>query len=119
MLVNFCRFRLCCGGREDIGLSPVRDKSPYTNRKLKKQRDNTKNPPKCDNTKNPPKCSITQRLLTDLGRSVEVTTATQLAWLTGFESNLQTPHNNHVIKRIKQIVNNPYYRDRGPAHKEI
>ena len=41
------------------------DKSPYTDRKSKKQR---------DNTKTPPKASIThvQRLRTDLGRSVGV-----------------------------------------------
>ena len=32
----------------------------------------------------PQKSSITQRLRTDLGRSVEVTTATQLVWLTWF-----------------------------------
>ena len=31
----------------------------------------------------PQKSSIKQRLRTDLGRSVEVTTATQLVWLTG------------------------------------
>ena len=36
-----------------------------------------------DNTKAPPKWSITQRLRTDLGRSVRVTTATQLVWLIG------------------------------------
>ena len=32
----------------------------------------------------PQKSSITQRLRTDLGRSVEVTTATPLVWLTWF-----------------------------------
>ena len=36
-----------------------------------------------DSTKTPPKSSITQRLWTDIGRSVGVTTATQLVWLTG------------------------------------
>ena len=35
-----------------------------------------------DNTNNATKSSITQRLRTDLGRSVGVTTATQLVWLT-------------------------------------
>ena len=36
-----------------------------------------KNPNKqCDNTKKPPKTSMTQRLQTDLGRSVGVTTTT-------------------------------------------
>ena len=34
-----------------------------------------------DNTKTPIKWSITQRLQTDLGRSVRVTTATKLVWL--------------------------------------
>ena len=37
-----------------------------------------------DNTKTPPKTSITQRLRTDLGRSVEVTIATQQVWLNRF-----------------------------------
>ena len=34
-----------------------------------------------ENTNTPPKTSITQRLRTDLGRSVVVTIATQLVWL--------------------------------------
>ena len=37
-----------------------------------------------DNTNNATKSSIKQRLRTDLGRSVGVTTATQLVWLTWF-----------------------------------
>ena len=37
-----------------------------------------------DNTNNVTKSSITQRLRTDLGRSVGVTTVTQLVWLTWF-----------------------------------
>ena len=37
-----------------------------------------------DNTKKSQKSSITQRLRTDLGRSVGVTTATQLVWFTMF-----------------------------------
>ena len=45
------------------------DKNPYTTEKSKKQR---------DNTKTPPQTSITQRLRTDLGRSVGVTKVTQL-----------------------------------------
>ena len=48
-------------------------KAPTPTGKSKKQR---------DNTKTPPKTSITQRLRTDLGRSVGVTTATQLALRT-------------------------------------
>ena len=47
-------------------------KGPTATEKYKKQRDNT-------NT--PPKTSITQRLQTDLGRSVRVTMAIQLVWL--------------------------------------
>ena len=45
-------------------------KAPTPTEKSKKQRDNTQ--------RTPPKTSITQRLLTDLGRSVGVTIATQL-----------------------------------------
>ena len=37
-----------------------------------------------DNTNNATKSAITQRLRTDLGRAVGVTTATQLVWLTWF-----------------------------------
>ena len=47
-------------------------KAPSPTEKPKKQR---------DNTQMPPKTSITQRLQTDLGRSVGVTIATQLVWL--------------------------------------
>ena len=56
--------------KEGIWLSPMR-KAP-TNRKSKKQR---------DNTKTQPKTSIKQRLRADLGRSVGVTIATHLMWL--------------------------------------
>ena len=45
------------------------------------------------------KSSIKQRLLTDLGRSVGVTTATQLMWLTGLRAHLPTNRNSRVIKR--------------------
>ena len=51
------------------------DKSPYTNRNVKRakwQQNNVK------------KSSIKQQLRTDLGRSVGVTTTTQLVWLTWF-----------------------------------
>ena len=37
-----------------------------------------------DNTKTPPNISITQRLRTDLGRSVGATASTQLVWLNRF-----------------------------------
>ena len=47
----------------------------------------------------PQKSSIKQRLRTDLGRSVGVTTATQLVWLTGLRAHLPTNRNNRLIKR--------------------
>ena len=47
----------------------------------------------------PQKSSIKQRLRTDLGRSVGVTKATQLVWLTGLRVNLPTNRNSRVIKR--------------------
>ena len=47
-------------------------KAPTPTEKSKKQR---------DNTKTPPKTSITQRLPTDLRRAVGVSIATQLVWL--------------------------------------
>ena len=47
----------------------------------------------------PQKSSIKQRLRTDLGRSVGVTTATQLVWLTGLRAHLPTNHNSRLIKR--------------------
>ena len=50
-------------------------KAPTPTEKSKKQR---------DNTNKPPKTSITQRLRTDLGRSIWVTIATQLVWLNRF-----------------------------------
>ena len=50
-------------------------KAPALTEKSRKQR---------DNTKTPPKTSITQRLRTVLGRSVGVAIATQLVWLNMF-----------------------------------
>ena len=47
----------------------------------------------------PQKSSIEQRLRTDLGRSVGVTTATQLVWLTGLRAHLPTNRNSRLIKR--------------------
>ena len=64
--------------KKEIWLSPM-TKAPTPTEKSKRQRDNTKKPP---NT------SITQRLRTDIGRSVGVTKATKLLWLnrfTGFQ----------------------------------
>ena len=47
----------------------------------------------------PQKSSIKQRLRTDLGRSVGVTKATQLVWLTGLRAHLPTNRNSRLIKR--------------------
>ena len=48
----------------------------------------------------PQKSSITRRLQTDLGRSVGVTTVTQLMWLTGLRAlNLPNPRNSHVLNK--------------------
>ena len=44
-----------------------------------------------DNTQTPPKTPISQRLQTDLGRSVGVRIATQLVWLNRF-TGYQPPH---------------------------
>ena len=49
----------------------------------------------------PQKSSIKQQLRTDLGRSVGVTTATQLVWLTGLRAHLPTPRSSRVIKRTQ------------------
>ena len=52
-----------------------------------------------DNTKTAPKSSITQRLRTDLGRSVWVTIATQLVWLNRFTGpNVPTNRKRYAIK---------------------
>ena len=67
--VEYCKEK-----KKEIRLSPM-TKALSPTEKLKKQR---------DNTKTPPKTSITQRLRTDLGRSVGVTIATQLALLNRF-----------------------------------
>ena len=47
----------------------------------------------------PQKSTIKQQLRTDLGRSVGVTEATQLVWLTGLRAHLPINHNSRVIKR--------------------
>ena len=52
-----------------------------------------------DNTNNATKSSIKQRLRTDLGRSVGVTKATQLVWLTGLRAHCPTNRNSRLIKR--------------------
>ena len=59
------------------------------------------------------KCSITQQLRIDLGRSVGVTTANQLVWITGFRVHHPTPRISCVIKRkhISKFVNKHPYID--------
>ena len=51
----------------------------------------------------PQKSSIKLRLRTDLGRSVGVTKATQLVWLTGLRAHLPTDRNSRVIKRTHRM----------------
>ena len=52
-----------------------------------------------DNTNNATKSSIKQQLRTDLGRSVGVTTTTQLVWFTRFTGpNLPCHRNSRVIE---------------------
>ena len=76
--------------REEIRLSHM-TKAPTPTEKSKKQR---------DNPKNATKTSITQRLRTDLGRSVGVTTVTPLMWLNRFTSaQPSTNRNSRVSKR--------------------
>ena len=55
----------------------------------------------------PQKSSIKQRLRTDLGRSVGVTKATQLVWLTGLRAHLPTNRNSRLIKTIVQALKDP------------
>ena len=65
-------------------------KAPTPTEKSKKQR---------DNIKTPPKTLITQRLRTDLGRSVGVTAVTPLVWLNRFTS-AQPSHVNHLENNV-------------------
>ena len=67
--------------KEEIWLSTI-TKAPTPIEMSKGQR---------DDTTTPQKSSITQRLRTDLGRSVRVTTATQLVWLTRFTGPTLSP----------------------------
>ena len=75
--------------KEEIWLSPM-TKAPTPTEMSKGQ---------SDNTNNATKSSIKQRLRTDLGRSVGVTKATQLEWLTGLRAHLPTNRNSRLIKR--------------------
>ena len=61
-----------------------------------------------DNTNNATKSSITQRLRTDLGWSVEETTATQLVWLTGLRA--QPSHANSAENGLKMHHLHPFFK---------
>ena len=49
-----------------------------------------------ENTGAPPKPSITQRFRSDLGPSVEVTTANQLVWLNRFKGSQPS----HLLQKL-------------------
>ena len=70
-------------------------KSPYTIRKSKKQ---------CDNINTPPKTSITQRLRTDLGRSVGVTEVTPPVLINRFMSVQTSVLNGILLIRDMSIL---------------
>ena len=50
----------------------------------------------------PQKCSIKQQLRTDLGRSVGVATATQLVWLTGLWTHLESVHS--ILRKVIHYI---------------
>ena len=92
--------------KEEIWLS-FNTKAPLQTEKSNRQ---------SGNTKTPPKTSITQRLRTDLGLSVGITTVIQLLWLNRFAGRPTFPlPQNCSIKRtqIEKLVNNPPFIDRG------
>ena len=71
-------------------------KAPTPTEKSKKQR---------DNTKTPLTTSITQRLRTDLGRSVGVMIATQLVWLNQFSgSHPSEPSETNTIFGLLNLL---------------
>ena len=94
-----------CSREKRRDLTQSHDKNPYTHRKIQKA---------TWQHKNATKSSITQRLRVDLGRSVGVTTATQLVWLSSkviylifFKANHLTSRslNNKHIQCISLIFN--------------
>ena len=96
--------------KEEIWLSPV-TKAPTP----------IEMPKGSDNTTTPQKSSSTQQLRTDLGRSVGVTTATQLVWLTGlraqpshFPQQLCNQKDTHL-----KFVNKPPYIDYKPTATQV
>ena len=76
------------------------DKSPYTNRKAKWQ-----------HKQRHKKSSIKQQLCTDLGRSVGVTTATQLVWLTWFTGPPSHSPQQPCNQKDKQIYTQHKFLD--------
>ena len=81
--------------RKNIDLRPLLQWQFFSNKERKRKRYDSvlwQNPlyqqtilnNKSDNIKTPPKISITQWLLTDLGRSVGIKTVTKLVWLNRF-----------------------------------
>ena len=98
---------LCQGKKEEIWPSPM-TKAPTPTEMSKGQ---------SDNTNNATKSSIKQQLRTDLGRSVGVTTATKLVWLTWFtcppSHSPQQPCNRKDTH--KKIVNKPPCMDNKPS----
>ena len=70
-----CHVTFGRGREKGRDLTQSYDKSPYTHRKIKR-----------NNTKKITKTSITERLRTDIGRSVGVTAVTQVMWLNRFTS---------------------------------
>ena len=92
-------------------------KSPYTDRKSKKQR---------DNTKTTPKTSITLRLRTDLGRSVGATVTTKLELLNRFTGSQpshlpQKPCNQKIYKDLRQsrLCSSRLEASSGPRTKGV
>ena len=73
---------------------------------------------KRDNTETKPKTSITQRLRTDLGRSIGVTIAIRIMCLIRLTVSPTFPLTEKVVlskgHTLKKIVNNPPYEGRGP-----
>ena len=69
-----------------------------------------------DNTKTSTKTSIAQRLLIDLVRSVEVTTATLLVWFNTFTGS-QPSHLKllHQKDTHLKLVNDPPYKNQRPT----
>ena len=86
---NFYIFRgwtfcITCGAREHRVRGSMKKEETWRNPMTKAPTPTEKSKEERDNTKTPPKTSISQRLRTDLGRSVGETIATKLVWLNRF-----------------------------------